>query len=247
MGDKFCSKSSPNVYYFLGYIEKHNILVKTAVGIVWATFGRIWATFYFTLWSHWTPNPAKVTSKFWSENRKFPELQNVDQSRRRLRRRALPCRRPLRGRQEASNIQRRPAAGSGNLKSFFSLYRCLKQFSAKNTNVVYFTSLFSAYNCFSVTIKCFVLLCSQREKETLKRWRFSHIYIHVLSHQMIVGKISSRKITSKTRTWEKASIASLLLGNCLKPVSGTKKNIFGEIIFCFLVISSFLSFDLLLR
>ena len=37
---------------FLRYTEKQNILVKTDVGVVWATFGMIWPTFYFTTWSH---------------------------------------------------------------------------------------------------------------------------------------------------------------------------------------------------
>ena len=33
---------------FLGYIEKLNILVKTAVEIVWASFGKNWAIFILT-------------------------------------------------------------------------------------------------------------------------------------------------------------------------------------------------------
>ena len=247
MGDKFCSKSSPNVYYFLGYIEKHNILVKTAVGIVWATFGRIWLLFISPSGHTEPPTLQKLPP---SSGQKIVNFQN---SRMLIRVGAAwdDEHFPVADHFEAAKKQatynggQQPAPVTWNHFSVF--IDVWNNFQQKNKNVVYFTSLFSAYNCFSVTIKCFVLLCSQREKETLKRWRFSHIYIHVLSHQMIVGKISSRKITSKTRTWEKASIASLLLGNCLKPVSGTKKNIFGEIIFCFLVISSFLSFDLLLR
>ena len=41
LSDKFCNKSSPNICQFLGYIEKHNILVKTAVEIVWASFEKL--------------------------------------------------------------------------------------------------------------------------------------------------------------------------------------------------------------
>ena len=39
--------------YFLGLSEKHHFLVKTAVATFWATFGNIWAKFYFNIWSHW--------------------------------------------------------------------------------------------------------------------------------------------------------------------------------------------------
>ena len=38
---------------FLGYFEKHRLQVKTAVATFWITFGIIWATFYFIIWSHW--------------------------------------------------------------------------------------------------------------------------------------------------------------------------------------------------
>ena len=37
---------------FLGCLEKHYIKVKTALVTLWATFGSIWATFNFNIWSH---------------------------------------------------------------------------------------------------------------------------------------------------------------------------------------------------
>ena len=38
---------------YLGLSEKHHLQVeKTAVDSFWATFGNIWAIFYFNTWSH---------------------------------------------------------------------------------------------------------------------------------------------------------------------------------------------------
>ena len=40
LGDTFCSKSNPNVYWLLRLFWKIWLFVKTAEGIVWATFGK---------------------------------------------------------------------------------------------------------------------------------------------------------------------------------------------------------------
>ena len=58
---------------FLGYIEKLNILVKTAVEIVWASFGKNWAIFYFNIWSHWKRLKQRergTNESYWEGRRK---------------------------------------------------------------------------------------------------------------------------------------------------------------------------------
>ena len=54
LGDKYSYKSSPN-----NYLENITFQVKTVVATFWVAFGRIWTTFYFTIWSHW------VQSRIW--------------------------------------------------------------------------------------------------------------------------------------------------------------------------------------
>ena len=39
-------------YYFLGISEIHDSLVKYSTVPFWATFGKTWDTFYFSIWSH---------------------------------------------------------------------------------------------------------------------------------------------------------------------------------------------------
>ena len=48
---------------FLGYIDNHNILVKTAVGIVWVIFENFEILFIIgTIWSHWMPHTQLFTA-----------------------------------------------------------------------------------------------------------------------------------------------------------------------------------------
>ena len=38
---------------FCTILKNITLKVKTAVATFWATFVKIWATFYFGIWSHW--------------------------------------------------------------------------------------------------------------------------------------------------------------------------------------------------
>ena len=51
-GCKLSYKTSPNVWWLLGYFGKQHFKVKTAVASFWANFGNILGTFYFNIWSH---------------------------------------------------------------------------------------------------------------------------------------------------------------------------------------------------
>ena len=49
---KFLAKEAQNVAAFLGYfLKKTYSYVNTALATFWATFGKIWATFYSNIWS----------------------------------------------------------------------------------------------------------------------------------------------------------------------------------------------------
>ena len=74
--DKFSRKTNPNAYLLFGQIVKQNILVKTAIGIVWATFRKILATFYFTIWSHWILN---LLLKIWRVSNIQFKIKNINQ------------------------------------------------------------------------------------------------------------------------------------------------------------------------
>ena len=41
-----------NIPTKVAYLEKHYLLSKYGFGYFWATFGNIWVTFYFNIWSH---------------------------------------------------------------------------------------------------------------------------------------------------------------------------------------------------
>ena len=51
--DTFFTKVTQTNTDFLGYFEKHPFKIKTAMTTFWATYGKIWALFYFKIWSHW--------------------------------------------------------------------------------------------------------------------------------------------------------------------------------------------------
>ena len=38
---------------FLVYFENNTFKEKNCCGYFWATLGKIWATFYLSIWSHW--------------------------------------------------------------------------------------------------------------------------------------------------------------------------------------------------
>ena len=74
-GDKFSYGNIPKT--FLGYFENINFQVKTAVATTfWATFWTIWATFYFSIWSHW----IRTLTKDIIDN-SFKGLRQVDNER----------------------------------------------------------------------------------------------------------------------------------------------------------------------
>ena len=55
----FYNKSSPNAKWLLGNFENITSQIKTKMETFWATFGIIWATFCFIIWSHNTQAFAK--------------------------------------------------------------------------------------------------------------------------------------------------------------------------------------------
>ena len=50
----FLTKVAQIISNFSGYIEKLHSYVTIAKATSWVTFGNIWATFYSTIWSHWS-------------------------------------------------------------------------------------------------------------------------------------------------------------------------------------------------
>ena len=46
------SKSSPNIWWLFGYFEKNHLLSKNYYGYFLGNIWKIWATFYFNIWSH---------------------------------------------------------------------------------------------------------------------------------------------------------------------------------------------------
>ena len=53
LGNKFSSKSSPNIRELLGYFEKCRFKIKNCCGYYLGILGNFWATFYYFVWSHW--------------------------------------------------------------------------------------------------------------------------------------------------------------------------------------------------
>ena len=52
LGEIFCFKSSPNVQWLLGNLEKCPFWDKNWFGNILGNFWKIWATFNFSIWSH---------------------------------------------------------------------------------------------------------------------------------------------------------------------------------------------------
>ena len=44
----------------MGYSDKRHFKVKSAVTTIWVTFGKIWATFYYYVWSHCNDNAGRL-------------------------------------------------------------------------------------------------------------------------------------------------------------------------------------------
>ena len=65
LGDKLSYKSSPKVWWLLGYFEKHHFKVKTAVACFGAIYGKVLGTSYFNIWSHWIRCTIGATINIW--------------------------------------------------------------------------------------------------------------------------------------------------------------------------------------
>ena len=72
LGDKITLKSSQIVWWLFGLEWNTSFLILNFCGDFWATFGKVWATFYINIWSHWTRQAVKcpfdwreVTKKQW--------------------------------------------------------------------------------------------------------------------------------------------------------------------------------------
>ena len=63
LGEIFCFKSSPNVQWLLGYFEKHPFWDQNWFGNILDNFWKIWATFNFSIWSHWSSPKSKFLLK----------------------------------------------------------------------------------------------------------------------------------------------------------------------------------------
>ena len=53
LATNFITKVAQMFGDFLGSCEIHCFLRQTGDATFWATFGKSWATFYFSIWSHW--------------------------------------------------------------------------------------------------------------------------------------------------------------------------------------------------
>ena len=82
LGEIFCFKSSPNVQWLLGYFEKHPFWDQNWFGNILDNFWKIWATFNFSIWSHWSSPKSKFLLKVGNGQKAIME-RSIDQHRRR--------------------------------------------------------------------------------------------------------------------------------------------------------------------
>ena len=59
---KVSFKISSNVRWLFRLFESITFQAKTAVASFWATFGKVWATFIFNIWSHCVEWPKNMTN-----------------------------------------------------------------------------------------------------------------------------------------------------------------------------------------
>ena len=86
LGEIFCFKSSPNVQWLLGYFEKHPFWDQNWFGNILDNFWKIWATFNFSIWSHWSSPKSKFLLKVGNGQKAIME-RSIDQRAHRRRRR----------------------------------------------------------------------------------------------------------------------------------------------------------------
>ena len=78
LATKNLAKVAQIVSDFSGYFETHRFYAKNTVATFWATFGHIWANFYFNILSHWVHNTWRTHDSHY--NVKFEYLWNANRS-----------------------------------------------------------------------------------------------------------------------------------------------------------------------
>ena len=64
LGEIFCFKKAEMYSDFLAILKNIHFPIITALATFWATFGNIWATFNFSIWSHCSLNRHSKTAQF---------------------------------------------------------------------------------------------------------------------------------------------------------------------------------------